>query len=359
MRMRGCCLLLACCLPMAALADGYVFSYGFGEIGAPTPRGGTTRGAPVEPATDPGPRYRAVQAEGLSSRERDRRAILALAGEFKTTFEFVETATLIPDLPRDDRPYRSWATEYVFVLEDLPELIRLQHVLVMRFVDDDGDISDPMVTKHWRQDWHWQPDHRWRYRGDGKWTRQAVTTDRGIWKQAVYQVGDAPRYEALGQWHHRDGMSTWHSESFDRPLPRREHSVRDDYGILAGRHQITLTPTGWLHAQENRKLRLDEDGNRQAIATETGLNRYQRIEGFDMTPGRELWDRQSAFWAAVRTEWHRLQQQHEVLEVRREVDGQSRFARLFGLAEEIADADDETVARRVREAIRPYVTPAD
>ncbi|MDT0617832.1 DUF6607 family protein [Salinisphaera sp. P385] len=359
MRIPGCCLLFVCCLPMAAFAEGYVFSYGFDGADAPEPRGGTTRGAPVDMAAAPDPRFDAVRAADLTAKQRDRRAILALAGEFKTTFEFVETATLVPDLARDDQPYRSWATEYVFVLEDSPDRIRLQHVLVMRFVDDDGDISDPMVTKHWRQDWHWQPERIWRYQGDRRWVSEPVDDPEGVWKQAVYQVDDAPRYEALGRWQHEAGASYWQSDSFARPLPRREHSVRDDYDILAGRHRITLTPTGWLHAQENHKLRRDDNGDRQAIAAETGLNRYQRIEGFDMTPGRELWDRQSAVWAAIRAEWRRLQQQHEVLEIRREVDGQSRFARLFGLAEEIAEADDETIARRVRDAIRPYITPGD
>ena len=107
--------------------------------------------------------YHDIQAPGLDKRERDARAIRALAGDYRATFEFIETAALAPGIERDARPYRSWATERVFVIADTPTEIELQHIMVMRFVDDEGAISDPMVMKHWRQRWQWQPATIWRY----------------------------------------------------------------------------------------------------------------------------------------------------------------------------------------------------
>jgi hypothetical protein len=145
--------------PTLYAATPYVFSHGFDNASekAQTPRGGTTRGAPVELDDTVPAAYHDIQAPGLDKRERDARAIRALAGDYRATFEFIETAALAPGIERDARPYRSWATERVFVIADTPTEIELQHIMVMRFVDDEGAISDPMVMKHWRQRWQWQP----------------------------------------------------------------------------------------------------------------------------------------------------------------------------------------------------------
>lgn len=367
---RHLALALAVAVPAAAPAaddsqdgearDLWVFSQGFGDQAPAKPRGGTTEGAPVTPAPDPAPVYKRLQEPDLSAKEKDRRAILAMTGEFRTTFEFVETAALLPGYERDSRPYHSWATEYVFVLEDSPDVIRLQHILVMIIVKDDGSLSEPIVTKHWRQDWHWQPDSVWRYRGDRVWDKEPVPEARaqGAWKQVVYQVDDSPRYEAIGRWHHDHGVSEWRSENFKRPLPRRERSVRDDYQALAGRHDIVITPHGWQHAQDNRKLRATDDGGWRAIADEVGLNRYRRITGRDFSPGQEYWREQAPFWAAVRAEWRALRAQHERLRIRHARDGETLFKKLFQAADELAGQDvaEQTLRERVGEIITPYVT---
>src|SRR5262249_55296787 len=60
------------------------------------PRGGTTQGTEVQLQTEPSPEWRALQAPGLTARERDRRAILAMTGTFRTTFDFLEVAGFRP-----------------------------------------------------------------------------------------------------------------------------------------------------------------------------------------------------------------------------------------------------------------------
>ena len=69
---------------------------------------------------------------------------------------------------------------------------------------------------------------------------------RGAWSQTVYQVDDSPRYGSLGRWVHSDEASIWEGGDAWRPLPRREHSVRSDYQVLAGRNRHTILPTGWV-----------------------------------------------------------------------------------------------------------------
>ena len=47
----------------------------------------------------------------MSSQERDRRAIPAMAGGFRTRFDFIETVGSV-DGYQAERPYQSWGTEY-------------------------------------------------------------------------------------------------------------------------------------------------------------------------------------------------------------------------------------------------------
>src|SRR5688500_13585017 len=74
----------------AAKSRSYVFAWPFLE--APMdPRGGTTRGAPVTLDTRPSAAWEKLHAPGLSARERDRAAILAMTGDYRASFDFLET----------------------------------------------------------------------------------------------------------------------------------------------------------------------------------------------------------------------------------------------------------------------------
>ncbi len=86
----------------------YTFTWQLGQPDAPAPRGGTTRGPAVTLDTEPSKAWTALQEPGLSPYERDRRAILAMAGDYRVTFDFLEVATFPPQTPRD-KPYQSWA----------------------------------------------------------------------------------------------------------------------------------------------------------------------------------------------------------------------------------------------------------
>jgi hypothetical protein len=93
-----------------------------------------------------------LQEAGLTGFERDRRAILAMQGAYRTRFQFVETAGFMPDRA-PPQPYFSWGFEFVHVLEERGDFISLQHTVVMYFQGEDGSVAQPAVMKHWRQDW--------------------------------------------------------------------------------------------------------------------------------------------------------------------------------------------------------------
>jgi len=285
----------------AALAQQYIFAWPPEEAKL-KPRGGTTRGAPVTLEKEPAEAWRKLREPGLSALERDRRAILAMAGSYRVTFDFLEVMRFDPAL-KPDAPYQSWATEQVFVAEDRPGLIALQHILLMRLA---GKESEPLVQRHWRQEWRYETEKVLAYEGANTWAVKAVPEGerRGAWTQTVLQVDDSPRYAARGRWQHSETYSTWISDETWRPLPRREFSVRKDYQVLVGTNRHTITPLGWVQEENNLKLVL---ADRRALAREYGVARYDRIRDFDFEPARRYFTGTEPFWAEVRAAWRDLE----------------------------------------------------
>jgi hypothetical protein len=151
---RSCFLLVLMALPALAPAaqdpstsrvgSRYTFSWPVGPD-APAPRGGTTRGAPVTLDTTPSAEWKALQAPGIQDVERDRRAILAMAGAYRVSFDFLEVASFGSEAGRP-RPYQSWGTERVYVDRDEPHFISLVHILEMRIAGADGAPGEAMVS---------------------------------------------------------------------------------------------------------------------------------------------------------------------------------------------------------------------
>jgi hypothetical protein len=182
------------------------------------------------------------------------------------------------------------------------------------------------------------------FRGGSTWARQAASPAeaKGAWSQAVFQVDDSPRYEALGRWEHQGNLSVWTSARAWRPLPRREFSVRDDYDVLQGTHRIALTPTGWLHEQQNWKraagVRSSPEGAPAEpvyVAAEFGLDRYERITSPAMTPADDYWRKTGAYWALVRAAWRDLFKRNERVTLKAEVAGKKLFQHHFEYAERL------------------------
>ena len=131
----------------------------------------------------------------------------------------------------------------------------------MRVQQADGKLSEPIVVRHWRQEWRYQAERLLAYEGANTWALREVPAagaPPGAWVQSVYQVDDSPRYAARGRWEHSDSFSTWISDETWRPLPRREFSVRKDYDVLVGTNRHTIMPTGWVQEENNLKLALAE-----------------------------------------------------------------------------------------------------
>ena len=323
----------------------YLFAWPFIDTGNMAPRGGTTTGPRPEAVTEPTAAWQELQADDLVKPERDRRAILAMAGAYRASFDFLETVGFAPEF-EPAKPYRSWGTEYVYVVADEPGFVSLQHILVMIIEQEDGSLSEPFVTKHWRQDWRYEDTDSHEFVSHGTWERTTLSdeTADGQWTQAVFQVDDSPRYESHGQWRHTPTHSVWQGSETRRPLPRREFSVRDDYNVLIGSNRHTILPTGWTHEQDNLKAVTDKRGEldpqQPFLAREIGINRYQRITGFDFSAGEAYWEATAGFWSLVRDAWQQRFEANDRIQIESEVDGESMMMTLFGMAGEIAEGED-------------------
>ena len=340
-------------------ASNYVFSWPISKGCNDLPRGGTSNGSEVELSTEIHNGWQRIQNPKMSKFERDRAAILAMAGGYKVDFNFIETVGFSDDFKRD-RPYHSWGTEYVYVLEDRSEFISLQHIMVMYFKQDDGSISEPFVMKHWRQDWTYQDTSLLEYKHKNTWVKREVSEadTKGAWSQAVFQVDDSPRYESLGRWAHNASFSSWLSAKTRRPLPRREYSVRKDYHVLEGFNRHTVTRHGWVQEEENWKLALDDQGQARAdspyLAKEEGIARYQLTSNIDYTPGDRYMAKTSNFWAGVRAHWASLiHAANPSLSLKKTVDGQPLFMPLFSSAE--AEHNPKERPKSIEAIISRYV----
>jgi len=260
--------------------------------------------------------------------EADREAILAMLGDYEVTFSFDETVVLQPGYERAEAQ-RSGALETVILVSDEDNHIVLQHILV-----------SPLghVTKHWRQDWRYEASHRFEFSDDQTWTLTALPEDvtRGSWTQCVYEVSDAPRYCGTGRWNHRYGQATWTSDRSWRPLPRREHTRRDDYNALNAQNRHTITPDGWTHEQDNSKTLRDSKGNSKVLVREHGFNDYRRTTEVDFSPAHAYWRQTQHYWAQVRAHWDAALGSGQVV-LDTPLDGFPLISELFALAQDEAD----------------------
>lgn len=251
--------------------------------------------------TSPALAHPPIAAEqAVATFEQDRADILAMAGNYKVKFDMQESTRWDPAYTPIPAKI-SGGNEVVRVIEDTGRKIVLQHMLVA----DDG--GKPVIIKHWRQDWEYEPARVLVYADTSTWKWEDVPEKMrtGRWSQTVYQVDDSPRYGGWGQFESQGGIRRWRSNWTWRPLARRDavrHPVYDRY-LSINRHQDT--PDGWIHWQDNTKMGT-KNGRLVPIVQEYVLNTYTKFDGFNVKAADDYWAATKDFWAAVRAEWTRV-----------------------------------------------------
>jgi hypothetical protein len=274
----------------------------------------------------------AAPAEERATFERDRQSILAMAGEYKVTFDMRETVSFLPSYTPIPAKV-SGGYEVVRVIEDTGRVIKLQHLLV---VSHDGKT---MVIKHWRQDWTYEPRDVLTYSRLNHWsvTPVAVSARRGAWSQTVWQTDDSPRYGGVGKWRYEGGVARWTSDETARPLARRDAVRHPPYNHYLGTNRHALTPGGWIHEQDNAKIGM-HDGKEAVYVHEVVLNTYARKVDAALTQvADDYWAKTRDYWAAVRVAWDQSIRRRGGVAVEEEAEnGSVTGPKLMGLADDIA-----------------------
>ena len=302
-------------------------------------------------ATKPG--SSAAQSAGVESGrqfQQDRNAILAMAGDYRVTFDFIETVSFDEDYELKKRKL-SGGNEIVRVIADDGDFISLQHILVVG-----GEEKFPV--KHWRQDWRYEPASVLVFVGGNAWEQRQLSAAeaKGKWSQVVYQVDDAPRYGALGAWSHVDGVSSWTPPAEWRPLPRRDATTRDDYQAVDAVNQHTITPDGWVHEQNNTKLILT--GKPHALVREIGVNTYVKNSDFEIAVGDDYWNATKDFWADIRAEWTRIETENPQFGLTIQGEPEELYMKILDLAGAVEKGEKETAdaVTEARAVIAEYTT---
>lgn len=264
-------------------------------------------------------------ANAQSKLKKDRKAIKSMCGCYEVTFNFAETFNKSEDsLYQPSANKVSKALEWAELLKDDRKEIVIQHILQV------GNPKDPMIVKHWRQDWIYQNTDFYMFDHDNKWTFEEKSKKdvKGQWTQKVFQVDDSPRYEGTGTWVHVDGKDYWESTT-DAPLPRREYTKRSDYNVTKRKNRHEITDNGWVHDQDNAKI-IRKDGEKDIIlAYEKGYNTYVKVDDSRCQAARDWWKENDEKWAKVRGKWNEVFARNQDLSLKEKVDFKALFKHLF------------------------------
>lgn len=286
----------------------------------------------------------APAAAPASAFDADRADILGMAGNYKVRFDMQEATSWRADYT--PIPVKvSGGHEVVRVIEDHGRIIRLQHLLV---VDAGGK---PMVIKHWRQDWEYEPARVLTYAGPDAWTWTPLSPEarKGVWSQTVYQVDDSPRYGGWGKWQAFGGVRRWESGESWRPLARRDAIRGPVYDRYLGVNRHALSPAGWIHWQDNLKMG-EVSGKLSPIVQEYVLNSYTRDDAFNVKAAEDYWAATRGYWAAIRAEWERIGNAKGGIRITEEADqGTVISGRVLEIADEL-QAGKITEADAIRTA---------
>ncbi len=271
-----------------------------------------------------------AQSGRVSGVERDRQSIRAMAGDYRVRFNFQETVPFVSDYTPLE-PKTSGGYESVRVIKDEGDFIQLQHMLV---AEHEGQN---FVIKHWRQDWTYQPRTVLVYERRNYWSVANVSSAdrRGAWSQTVWQTDDSPRYGGVGRWDYANGRTIWTSGPTARPLARRDAIRNPPYERYLSINRHALTPTGWVHEQDNEKIGT-RNGQLTAIVHEDGVNTYDHFNEYPVVAADAYWADTAVYWAGVRQAWDDAIERRRGVWVEEEAqNGAITGPTLMGLADRI------------------------
>ncbi len=283
------------------------------------------------------------------SKADDIESIKAMTGCYAVTFKYAETFKGDTAYQRHDNYKTGAEAEWIFVDEETDDKIVIQHLLVAR---------DTIIIKHWRQDWIYENTDFYTYDKNKHWSFESKSPAQVSeqWTQKVYQVDDGPRYEGTATWLHVDGKHYWENTTA-APLPRREHTKRDDYNVMIRRNRHEITDYGWLHELDNKKIIRKNDKD-SLLVMEKGYNTYRKIDESECQAAKDWWKKHKRYWRLVREVWNEVFAEKKDLYFKEKIDGKKRYNKLFALGNKVAkqEMSDQQVKEKVRKIIDAYLS---
>ena len=262
-----------------------------------------------------------------TKKDKDLASIKAMCGCFEVSFNFAETFSYSKDSTyQASKNKYDKALEWVQLVDSNEDFVSMQHLLIV------GDVLNPYVIKHWRQDWMYENTDSFPYAIDNTWPYKSNDASEvtGQWTQRVFQVDDSPRYEGSATWVHVDGRSFW-SSTADAPLPRREITKRQDYNVTLRRNHHEILDWGWSHDQDNDKLIREVNKKDIVLAQEKGYNTYKKVENERCIAAQVFWKDNKEMWALVRKHWNTIFSMRQNIQLKNKVEGKRLYQYLFAL----------------------------
>ena len=285
----------------------------------------------------------AISVNAQNKKSKDKNAIKEMCGCFEVTFNFAETFNYSKDsLYQPSKTKVDKGLEWAGLVTDDENKIVIQHLLQV------GNPAEPMIVKHWRQDWLYENTDFYMYNGDNNWTFQQKDKKdvKNQWTQKVYQVDDSPRYEGSGTWVHVDGKSYWENTT-TAPLPRREYTKRSDYNITLRGNRHEITDYGWVHDQDNSKIIREVGKTDVVLANEKGYNTYVKVDDNRCKAAQDWWIKNADKWQTVRNKWAEIYGRNADLTLETKVDNMPLYKHLFD--------DKVTETKEMNEIIESFV----
>ena len=264
-------------------------------------------------------------ATAQDKKQQDLTAIKDMCGCYEVTFNFTETFNYSSDsLYKPSATKVDKALEWAQLVTDEENKIQIQHLLQV------GNPAEPMIIKHWRQDWLFENQDLYTFDANNKWVyeHKSKSDVAGQWTQKVYQVDDSPRYEGSSTWVHVDGKSYWENTT-PAPLARREYTTRSDYNVLLRGNRQEITDYGWLHDQDNHKIIKEEGKEDILLAKEKGYNTYVKVDDSRCKAAANWWKENTAKWELVRAKWDNVYARNKDLSLEEKVDNKVLYKHLF------------------------------
>ncbi|WP_313805949.1 DUF6607 family protein [Flavobacterium sp.] len=271
-----------------------------------------------------------------TKQKKDADAIRSMCGCYEVEFNFAETFKVSKDENYKASPTKKdYGLEWVELVEDKSNKIVMQHLLI---------VGDTSIVKHWRQDWEFENTELFEFYKDKTWKYKTLPKNdvKGQWTQRVYQVDDSPRYEGTAAWVHTANSSYWMNTA-DAPLPRREHTIRNDYNVLKRRNIHEITKYGWLHEQDNEKIMRNEAGKDATLAYEKGMDYYRKVDDSKCVAAHKYWAKNKAMWKNVRDKWQSVFDLNKDVNMETTVDKQPLFMHLFNLKPTATKAETDKI----------------